>query len=651
MTIPATIQTVSPEHLFFNTQLISAVEAVVEEPLSQTQFSQEAFQQLAIRGFKNELACSRFQSKARALVAAHGIPSGLSWSASFFEFLGRRADERGELPAMMQSMLTYLGPALEHYQTIYAYKRGELTDDEIKTRIDSGQLWNPQRESAPSLPIGVRHYGDSGGFVLSLDFDMQKVQDEQHVLDYLKRLSMHPSGLLFKTIIFRKAVPNDQFIRKIFEVTSVSSINIDCIQSEAAKNLNSFFRAIPDDRLTCLTINNVKSLSVQDLANCQFVRGLRELRIVQTRVSVDAIRELSELNWVKLKKLSLNGCQLTVEALEALVNSGMLNGMTELDLSENDFGDVRDECLTSLNCPTLEILVLRACELTDGGCIALGNSSMVRLKKLDINQNPRIGDQGICALVENSKALEDIALGYTQVGRAGVEALSRLTNLKRLHLIGHSKNKSAIAEALGRYEWPQLINLSFAESDLVDEDIENLFRGVFPSLELLYLWNNQISDRGVQAVAQANIRTLIMLDLHLNFIGDAGAIALAGASLPAIQHFNLFHNHIGRIGTRAFARQQWASLRWLHLYQEDYPIDDDDAEILVAGNFENLRHFFMNGSGLTQVGVSCFLESKADSGRMSRLESLSLYSQRTFDPRTKATLVEKAKKLSLELSL
>lgn len=646
MTMPTTIQTVSPEHLFFCTQLIGAVEAVVKKPLSQTHFSQEDFQKLASGSFNNALVCSVFQSKVRDIVTAQGIPGGLSWSASFFEFLGRKADERDELPGMMQSMLTYLGPALEHYQTIHAYKRGELTDDEITARIDSGQLWDSQRESAPSLPRGVSTLDGNHGFVLSLYFDMQKVQDEQHVLDYLQRLSMHPSGLLLKKIQFTNAVPNEQFIRKIFESASVSSIGIDCVSSKDNEGLNSFFRAIPDDRLTCLAINNVKSLSIKDLNACPFVRGLIELRIEKTPLRIDAIRELSELNWEKLKKLSLAGCQLTAKDWNVLVETRMLSRMTALDFS---FNDLSGGCLPLSNCYNLETLVLRECELTDRVGITLGNSDMDGLKKLDISGNPRIGDEGICALVKNRQALEDVYLARTQVGSAGVEALSYLTNLKKLDLTDNSKNKSAISEALGRYEWPQLIDLVFAESDLVDEDIESLFRGKFPSLEQLNFDTNKISDRGAQALAQAKIQTLVMLKLSANSIGDTGAIALTGASWPVIQNVYLDFNNIGRDGTRAFARQQWENLRWLKLCQPDYSIDDDDARILVAGNFKNLRQFDINGGRLTEKGVRCFLEGKADSERMGRLEILLLRS-RSADPMTNASLVRRAEELALELS-
>ena len=141
--------------------------------------------------------------------------------------------------------------------------------------------------------------------------------------------------------------------------------------------------------------------------------------------------------------------------------------------------------------------------------------------------------------------------------RSRALAAMRLTRMKPLLTAPFRLNVQLIFSGSG--------TLDLCDRALRSKDMEvlglALISGALPSLEYLFLGNNQIGDVGLSALAEAvgkgALPALQTLALSHNNIGDAGLSALAEAvgkgALPALEHLELTANQIGDVGLSALA--------------------------------------------------------------------------------------------------
>ena len=206
-----------------------------------------------------------------------------------------------------------------------------------------------------------------------------------------------------------------------------------------------YFRQLPLTSFTCACAN----LGESGLRSLRHIKGLRELRILNSRIVEASGEDLGELQ--ALESFTFHGSdlgtagfaalqtikglrklELQIEASElrdpALKGLGELRGLRSLVLRSQELGDRITPQLIELH--ALEVLELAGTSISDACLVAV--AGMPELRRL-ILHHTRVTKHGLKNLAKLRK-LEVLELDHTDVVDAGVAHLSGLTSLRELRL-------------------------------------------------------------------------------------------------------------------------------------------------------------------------------------------------------------------------
>lgn len=174
-------------------------------------------------------------------------------------------------------------------------------------------------------------------------------------------------------------------------------------------------------------------------------------------------------------------------------------------------------------------------QLSDAGLAAL--SGLTALKSINL-MGTAIGDEG-CKNLALATSLESVKLSGTKVTDAGVLALGQLPQLKVLHL-NQTKLTPAGYEVLGNY--PQLEEVWLDYSSINDAGMVALGRAT--SLKRLKLMHTGITDAGLAELK--DLKQLEYLDISYTGIADEGLPELEKAGcLDNIKFLSVQATRIG----------------------------------------------------------------------------------------------------------
>ena len=262
-----------------------------------------------------------------------------------------------------------------------------------------------------------------------------------------------------------------------------------------------------------------------------------------------------------LKHNSIKGA----DATELLAAVGVSKTLEELDLGENQLGD------------------LGVVELAE----ALQANTTCPLKRLDLGKNgiTDAGAQILAAALLTNAVLTVLSLKGNSVSEAGAQALAEVlranSSLTSLDVSGNDLGPEGAGYlAAGLRENEGLLHLGLADNDLEDEgaarlaaalwcedfdsDDEEIQEGNFPPfnshLRILVLSGNELSSHGARELAMmlaADSCPILKLDLSNNVIDADGAEDLCKGlgenPTPQLTTLDLHENAVGDKGAKCFA--------------------------------------------------------------------------------------------------
>jgi Leucine-rich repeat (LRR) protein len=289
-----------------------------------------------------------------------------------------------------------------------------------------------------------------------------------------------------------------------------------------------------------------------------------------------------------LQRLLLWGQQMGSREAKAIADT--LTGLTCLDLSFNEIGDVGARAIAAMK--QLTSLNLSANQIGQAGARAI--AAMKQLTSLNLSFN-QIGQAGATAIAADLRQLTSLNLSSNPIGDAGATAIAAgLKQLTSLNLLASSiRNAGATAIAAGL---TQLTSLNLSANPIGDAGATAIAAGL-KQLTALELHSNQIGDAGATAIA-AGLKQLTSLELSFNQIADVGATAIA-AGLKQLTSLNLSSNQIADAGATAIA----AGLKQLtSLYLYSNQIADAGVSAIGAG-LKQLTSLNLSSNQIGEAGA------------------------------------------------
>lgn len=275
-----------------------------------------------------------------------------------------------------------------------------------------------------------------------------------------------------------------------------------------------------------LSGNKIGPAGVRELAGSPFLDRLTGLNLSGNALGRAGIQELLRSPWrAQLRSLAITDNALDTAGVEELASDSALHGLTELHLAKNSIGPL------GLPLEQLRILNLRFCRI--------GPTGATRLSK-----------QGL-------RHLEDLDLGFNDLGDTGAESLARAAKLGRLRRLGLRANRIGPigAAALAASDKAAVVaDLDLTSNHLGDTGAAALLAGNhFAALERLDLSNNGLTDAGVRRLVETGaFDKLTALSLAWNPFGDAVVQALtADSALSGLRVLDLTGTHFGVVGAKA----------------------------------------------------------------------------------------------------
>ncbi|XP_067259746.1 NACHT, LRR and PYD domains-containing protein 12-like isoform X2 [Chanodichthys erythropterus] len=460
----------------------------------------------------------------------------------------------------LESNQTLLKTLLTHVRSI-SYSK-EKTVEYIKTRI----RLNPSPEKSISLFHSLNELGDhslvneiqeylrSGGLSSTRLSSSQwsavvfvlltsECLDEFHLSKYINRRKSQ--NQMSADEVLQKLLPVVEVSRSA-QLSDCNITDVGCAALTSALSSNSHLRELD------LTVNKIGGQGLTLLSgglkdpHCKLEKlmlrccgvtdegcaaltsalrsnsHLRELDLTDNKIGNECLTLLSaglKDPHCKLEILRLYSCDITDEGCAALASALRSNShLRELDLTLNSIGNgglmLLSDGLKDSNCK-LEKLMLRDCEVTDEGCVALTSAlrSNSHLREMDLSQN-KIGDKGLTLLSDGLKdphcKLEKLTLRSCDITAECCAALTSVlrsnSHLRELNLTWNKIGGGGLTLLSDGLKDPQckLDILMLRHCDITDEGFAALtsaLRSNSSQLRELDLTGNKLQDSGVNLLS------------------------------------------------------------------------------------------------------------------------------------------------------
>ena len=368
--------------------------------------------------------------------------------------------------------------------------------------------------------------------------------------------------------------------------------------------------------------------TLKGLKHLTVFRELRALQLPDVPVeSLELIRKLTSLRY-----LSIGGPELT-DAKMAKV--GQLPWLTQLNIGGRkvDKGlaylkglkSIRFLSLAAMRNEHIDKHLVHIAELTTIEELNLGDTlvgdaglehlkGMIKLKKLDLGNryypvSGKITDAGMVHL-NSLKSLEELKLPSAGITDIGLAQLAGLNALKKLN-VGRGVTDEGMA-ALATMK--SLEDLDISSRHVTDAGMEKLAR--CPHLKILNLGRCPVTDRGLTHLAK--LKTLTKLSLRRTQVTGSGLTVLK--ELPLLTELNVHYIDFGEAGMAHLAGLKSLERLWID-GPEGKITDDDLADLSRVTSLKNLQISIRDSSQslITNEGLAHLANLKA-------LESLNIHS-------------------------
>ncbi|KAG2383315.1 hypothetical protein C9374_004652 [Naegleria lovaniensis] len=213
------------------------------------------------------------------------------------------------------------------------------------------------------------------------------------------------------------------------------------------------------------------------------------------------------------------GRELPHRLLQKLYKATVLNNVISLEIYHQDRKKVSFAGFSSPNFKHLTRLRLKSVYLSlDHVKCIMQSGNVQKLRELDLSENYEIGANSMQYIYEAKlDELESLDLNGCRIGKEGLKLLllGRNRSLEQDHQVLHSSSSSS-SNTSSQWFLKNLTHLNLADNELYDEGATLIANRCFPHLTHLNLAQNYISHDGVDAItmnAAANFKSLRKLTL------------------------------------------------------------------------------------------------------------------------------------------